>query len=401
VLTPFIIFVLFVLAYGVRLNFPPHSYFDESLYAFTARSILHLCGTIDVHHPPLGKLLIALGIHCCGDNTWGWRLPSLICGAAATALSGYLAFLLTGNKRLFWLVSLLLSLDGLWITQARLGQLNAPMIFFIMAALVSWWHARIDPLNRRRYWILSGTCAGLAMACKWQGALVILIPFIYEILSPMRNINKMKTFWIYLLAAMFIAYFCTFLFIPMMPGWRWIMILKLQAKIIHFFVTLHEPYYYASAWYTWPFLIRPVLLFYSNLSFDAVSSILCIGNPAIFILIFPAIWWMVRILRRDKTPLSIIALSGFFIFWMSSAFFDQNWTVLIYFYPVLPFAVMAIAVMLDNMWESKQHVQRLLTAFLVFLILLSYFFFFPLWTGFPISPTYFAQHLWLSSWGLK
>ena len=400
-----IVILLFAVIYGVRLNCPPYPYFDESHFVPAGRAIAHLAGYPEVTHPPLGKLFIALGIHVFGNTPWAWRLPSLIFGALATGASGYLAFLLTGSRRMFWLTSFLLVCDGLWITQARIGLVNAPMIFFILASLIFWWRGHLNALKRKWYWVIAGACAGFAMACKWQGILVVIIPFVfYCCLQKDKPLSVKKHFWIYGLLAIVAAYFSTFFIIPFIHGWHWGDILKLQAMIpayhLHIQNFTHRD---ASPWYTWPFLIRPVWFGFLNhnpnmpLESQIVDGILCIGNPFVFMLIIPAMILLALNFRRNKDPLSIIVLSGFFIFWLPSGMLNR-YTLFHHFYPTMPFVAIAIAVMLDRLVQSEKFMLKILSVGFLVLIALGWAYFLPLWTGLPISYTFFFQHLWLSSW---
>ena len=81
-------------------------------------------------------------------------------------------------------------------------------------------------------------------------------------------------------------------------------------------------------------------------------------------LIVPALIWGEICIRRKKEALSIIALSGFLIFWLPSGMV-QRYTMFQHFYPVMPFMVMAIAAMLDDLWQSQKRSLKTLSAFLL------------------------------------
>ena len=83
-----------------NLNLPTGYYFDEVYNAFTTQEFVK--GNKDAYewshtsavagtaygwtHPPLAKLISALGILTFGDNSFGWRVGSAIVGTLCIAL---------------------------------------------------------------------------------------------------------------------------------------------------------------------------------------------------------------------------------------------------------------------------------------------------------------------------
>ncbi len=409
--------IVFCLFYSIRLDYPPIPYFDEFFYVPAAKAIGDFSGYLQNRHPPLIHLCMALSMNIFGENSWAWRLPSLIFAGGATALAGYFAFLLSGRITLFWLVCALLSMDGLWITQARIGLPNSAMVFFILATLILWWKGHTDLHRRHFYWIFACASAGLAMACKWQGALVVFIPPLYywftkknnspAILNAATNIPTQhvhKRFpWIYGALAFLLSYLSVFTIIPCIKGMQWIDIFKLQLDIPTHHVFLHSVHRDASMWFTWPFLTRPVWYGYLNLTpglpigQQIVTGILCLGNPILFMLFIPSLFWIRKHASHHKNPLSFIAIIGILIFWLPSIIMGKT-GLFYHFFPALPFMTILIAIMIDEMWESTSEQLPYIATLLVILIFLAYIFFFPLWTALPINDTYFNQHLWFKSW---
>ena len=403
-----LIALCFILFYAMRIGFPTYPYFDEYHYVPAANGIAQLTAYTETSHPPLGKLLMASSIRAFGDVPWAWRLPSLILGGIATALAGYLAFLLTGSQIVFWLTSLLLSLDGLWITQARAGLLNTPMAFFILLTLVLWRHGHTTLSQRRHFWIAASICAGLAAACKWQGALVALIPPVFYVFcgKDERLTGPFKPHWmIYLLLAMAGAYFATFLIIPFIHGMTWSDIWGLQVRIPEYHLQHEQNTYfrYHSAWYTWPFLIRPVWFGFLRetptlpLQNQYIDGILCVGNPLIFLILTPAMVWLAMQWYRRRSALATLALSGFLIFWIPSGLVTR-YTFFTHFYAPFLFAVLGIAALLEHLWNIKNNAGPATAFGLVMAIILCYVFFYPLWVGTPISDPYYRLHLWMPWW---
>src|SRR5690349_14076866 len=73
---------LFVLLFGIHR--PSGIIFDEWWYVPAAKAILSgNLQNMDPGEPPMGKLLIAVGIKMAGDNSTGWRVSGGVCGALA------------------------------------------------------------------------------------------------------------------------------------------------------------------------------------------------------------------------------------------------------------------------------------------------------------------------------
>jgi dolichyl-phosphate-mannose-protein mannosyltransferase len=174
-----------------RLGVPDGITFDEVYYVTDARDLL--AGGAETSfavHPPLGKWVIAAGIALVGDTPTGWRVGGALLSVLAVAALVDLARRLTGRTAAGVVAGLLVALDGVWLTVARLAMLDS-----VLAALVTFgtWalvvdHQRatsraadvVDPAGHRRApavsrWplVAAGVLFGLAAATKWSGLLAL------------------------------------------------------------------------------------------------------------------------------------------------------------------------------------------------------------------------------------
>jgi dolichyl-phosphate-mannose-protein mannosyltransferase len=159
----------------VRLGQPDGLIFDEVYYVEDARSVLDrgVEGGFAVH-PPVGKWLIAAGIAAVGDTPTGWRSAGALVGVLTVLLTVLLVRRLTRRDGLAALAGLLLTLDGVFLVQARTAMLDVFLAGFVVlgAYLLVIDHQRPRPPRWWGRWPLglAGVAFGAAVATKWSGA---------------------------------------------------------------------------------------------------------------------------------------------------------------------------------------------------------------------------------------
>ncbi|MEM4574071.1 MAG: glycosyltransferase family 39 protein [Candidatus Caldarchaeum sp.] len=104
--------------------------FDENHYVPAVRSILK-GESVNHEHPPLSKLLIALGMTIFGDNPLGWRFfPSLL-SSAAVAFIPLIVWRLTQNRSHTFFTTFLLTTDVMFFNIGTIAMLDGPAFFFL------------------------------------------------------------------------------------------------------------------------------------------------------------------------------------------------------------------------------------------------------------------------------
>lgn len=195
-----------------NLGSPHEIMFDETYYVKDAYSIWHLGyeGTWAqnanasfvrgnfftlspeasfVVHPPLGKWLIATGMELTGPaSSWGWRLAVALAGIATVFLLCRLVWRLFPSPLLVGLAGLFLAIDGVGITESRIGLLDGFIGFFALAAVYCIVRDRqsqreriarllegtaegaLAPKAGWRPWMIgAGVLLGCACSVKWSG----------------------------------------------------------------------------------------------------------------------------------------------------------------------------------------------------------------------------------------
>ncbi len=122
-----------------------------------------------VVHPPLGKWLIATGMELTGPaSSWGWRLAVALAGIATVFLLCRLVWRLFPSPLLVGLAGLFLAIDGVGITESRIGLLDGFIGFFALAAVYCIVRDRQSQRERIAR-LLEGTAAGaLAPKAGWR-----------------------------------------------------------------------------------------------------------------------------------------------------------------------------------------------------------------------------------------
>ncbi len=190
-----------------RYTSPEQLYWDENYHIASAQKYLN--GTFFMEpHPPLGKLLIALGEALLDANPddrsflktdhgkslpsnfsfLGYRLFPVVLTALAAPLFFLLLLRMTGRAEIAFIFSLALALDNAFVVHGRAAMLDGMQIFFLVGAMAGTVciYRRLmigAPLSYRTY--LTGASLGAALATKVTS--LIALPFLVILIPPMRR----------------------------------------------------------------------------------------------------------------------------------------------------------------------------------------------------------------------
>lgn len=163
-----------------RLDVPDKQIGDEVYYVPAARNILGwneegVPQDRILAHPPLGKMLIALGMLLFGDNPFGWRIMSAIAGTATVPLFFLIVRrLLQGRKEEEFssvIATFLFAFENLTFYFARVARLDIFMLVFMLAGV----YFLLD--ERLKWKILSAPFFAASFLSK-EAALVVIAPLL-------------------------------------------------------------------------------------------------------------------------------------------------------------------------------------------------------------------------------
>lgn len=151
-------------------------YFDELYHARTAYEHLNNLTPYENSHPPLGKIIISIGIAIFGMNPFGWRIMGTLFGVAMIPLMYIFGKRLFKDSRYAFLAAALFAFDFMHFTQTRIATIDVYAVFFIILMYFFMYeyitmNFYTDGLKKTLVPLaLCGVSFGLGLACKWISA---------------------------------------------------------------------------------------------------------------------------------------------------------------------------------------------------------------------------------------
>jgi len=381
-------------------TYASETYFDEIYYVSSAESYLKLQQPYEWTHPPLGKLVIASGIELFGYNPFGWRIMGVLFATLMIALIYLVGKELFGTWIGAFAPAFLLTFDFMHFTMGRIATVDTFVVLFSLGSQLFFliyiqdlrkngWKVSTLPL------LLAVFFFALSFSTKWlalfgfAGQLAILLALrLKDAVKLNEGCLSIKVKGLYarpfFLLALFLGlaifvYFTTY--IPdMLAGSTLTDIFKLQEYMFTYHSELEATQPFASPWWTWPLILKPVWLFTSYLPADLVSTIVLIGNPAVwwvgFVFVILAFGEAMEI--RDFPCIYITVL--FFVQWLPYVFISRP-TFLYHFYTNVPFLCLAVGYFLNRYWSKKWGKAAALAYFSVVVVL--FLLFYPAISGMP------------------
>lgn len=321
-------------------------YFDEIYHARTAYEHLNGLQTYETSHPPLGKVLMSLGIAIFGMCPFGWRFMGTMCGVMMLPAIYMMARLITEKRKYAVAACFIFACDLMHFTQTRIATIDSYVVLFILWSIYFMWYwmkqdfFAVGTFKTLVPLFFSGLFMGLSVASKWTGCYngIGLAVFFFAsagyrvyqvhiarklvktenegnavIPSERRNIivscaeHGMSKIILNVLSCLifFIVIPMVIYYVSYIPYFRYsggVTVQKvIEAAVGDYFETGHidafngmlgyhsqpglgmdHPYY--SPWYEWPFIAKPMWYYSdSNGADNTASTIMALGNPAV--------WW--------------------------------------------------------------------------------------------------------------
>ncbi|MGY1820449.1 dolichyl-phosphate-mannose--protein mannosyltransferase [Geodermatophilus sp. SYSU D00079] len=444
------------------LSYPSDLLFDEAYYPPEARELLewgheYNRGYTFIVHPPLGKWLIAGGIHVLGYDSFGWRVPSAVAGTVSVVVLARLGRRLTGSTLLGLVAGLLLALDGFAFSLSRIGLLDVFLQVFVLCAVACLVvdrdrvRARIRSaggsaagfaLGPRGWRLAAGFLFGCACAVKWSGvyflALFAVLSVFWDraawreagvrrptLVTARRGLPGALWALAVVPVLTYLASFTGWFLGETSQGRHWAQqnpetafpwipdalrsLWHQHAEWLRFHNGLSTPHPWESGPWSWLVDGRPILLWNpQGLTDDAggqvVRYILMLGTPTLWFAFAPALVWLAWRLVARRDPAALLVATAVTAGWGTWFLNPERTMFIFYMAPVVPFFVLAVVLVLQDVlgrpgadpWRRQLGLGVVATY--VGIVAATFVFFYPVLTGQPLTRAEWLDRMWFPSW---
>ncbi|WP_168735675.1 phospholipid carrier-dependent glycosyltransferase [Cohnella fermenti] len=408
-----------------RPDYRNSMYFDEIYHGRTAYEFIERMEPYENTHPPLGKVILSIGVELFGMTPYGWRFMAAVGGTIMVPVFYMAVRGMFKRTRYAFMGTLLLLFEGFHLVHSRMANVD---IFGVTFTILMYYFMYLYGETKWRnggfgksflYLGLSGFFFGCAASVKWNylyggaGLAILFFWYLYRRAKEARENGDRgyaKRVVLTLLACLvlfvaipvgtYIASYTQFLQATKADDgikdlWQY------QKNMYDYHKGVKEKHPYSSKWYTWPLMLRPVWYYGGkDLATGDAQSIAAIGNPLVWWGGLAALLasWFIGAMRRSRIVLVIAVMYlSFYVPWMVS---PRSITFLYHYFPMVPLLILSIVWILrffEEEWPrfGKAFSALTLTGAAVLLV-----WFYPIYTGLTISREWMNFGIrWLDSWG--
>lgn len=412
-------------------------YFDELYHARTAYEHLNGIAPYENSHPPLGKIIISLGIAIFGMNPFGWRIMGALFGAAMVPIMYCFGKRLFGKSDFALLLASVFAFDFMHFTQTRIATIDVYGVFFIILMFYYMYQYYcmnffVDGLkNTLKPLGLAGLFFGLGAASKWiciyagGGLAVILAISLVQRYIEYKKCQKHGTdeekqltakywptviktllwccvFYIAIPVAIYITSYLPYylseakysVFGSENSMW------STQQFMLRYHSQLTAEHPYQSDWWEWPLVMRPVWYYIGRQTASGGQSTISVfGNPAVWcVCAVGTVWLIIRLLRgKMKNEKGItVAFIGILCNYVPWMFVTRSVYIYHYFATVV-FVLICTVYLFKNLEESGVFGKNIKWIWLG-VVLLFFVVFYPVIAGAEVPVSYIKALEWGRRW---
>jgi len=428
-------------------------YFDELYHVRTAYENIHEIQPYETTHPPLGKIIITIGIHLFGMNAFGWRFMGTLTGVLMLPVIYVLGKMLLKKTKYAAFATILFAVDFMHFAQTRIATIDSYSVLWIMLMYLFMYQYMQSNFNRQPlsktfvplFWC--GLFFGIGAATKWLciyagiGLLALFLISMFQRYqeyrlaqeklaaiaenieetgrSPVRQSLYTEVVANYKKNVVGTLLFCVLVFIAI-P-----LVIYLLSYIPYFLVTEGKAYEslkdiwgnqksmltyhgetvaannhpFASRWYSWIVDERPVLFFsYQNAEQGTIATLSTMGNPLIWWTgLIASIWLAIGAIRGKYRNgqlafLAIAALSQL-LPWV----FIRRELYIYHYFATVPFLILLLVFWLKYLERKYKYGKQFGVVFVVACVAM-FALFYPVITGVPADADYINALRWLPRW---
>ena len=424
--------------YPEKSSFRNSMYFDEIYHARTAYEFLKGLPAYENTHPPLGKILIALGIAVFGMNPFGWRITGTVFGILMLPILYGFAKKVTKSTAVSALSCVLFAFDFMHFAQTRLATIDVYITFFVLLmyfCMYCYLQKSFYDTPLKETFLPLGACGismGLGIACKWTGiyagaGLAILFfgcmlqryrEYLYAKAAPNQvtaGIPHQHILHVFLPNLKKTIAFCL-VFFAVIPAGIYLLsylpfrtydteaglffrMFENQGAMLRYHSHLNARHPFASPWYQWPLMSLPIWYYSGTPGATLREGISAFGNPLVWWVGIPAFLYMLYLAFQKKDPTARMLTISYLAQYLPWVFVTRI-TFIYHYFPSVPFVVLMIA---HSLMQFKPRLSKGKFGFLLVLYGLWAFvlfvLFYPVLAGQPVEASFVDRFLrWLPGW---
>lgn len=406
------------------------TYFDEIYHARTAYEHIRGIYPYEISHPPLGKLILGIGIRLFGMTPFGWRFMGTLFGVLMLPL--LYAFLknLFGKTPVAFCGTALFAFDFMHLTQTRIATIDTYGVFFILAMYYFMYRYLTlpagAPFRKGAPWLfLSGLFWGIGAASKWTviyGGVGLALLYFLGLWFKLRDWPKAeegqpspaaRNPW--LIQTLAFSVLC-FIVIPAciytLSYWPYAAargdaslsnliheMWKNQEYMLTYHQGVHDTHPYSSRWYQWIVDGRPILYYLDYTSVPgSKSAFAAFSNPVVCWGGLLAMASLIAHSIRRRCGKALFIVVAYFS-QLAPWFFIGRTTFEYHYFPSILFLCFAIAYVYNDLFEMGLPWMRRSVYAMTGTAVVLYAAFYPVLIGLMVPRWYTSNLLqWLPSW---
>ncbi len=399
-------------------------YFDEIYHGRTAYEHIQNIYPYEVTHPPLGKLIISLGISLFGMTPFGYRFMGAFFGVLMLIPLYVLLKNMFGRTRVAICGTTLFAFEFMHYTQTRIATIDTYGVFFVLLSFMFMWRWIAAPYSRKlnKTWgdlAGSGLAFGLGCACKWTvlyAGVGLAILWLIRVIVKYRAqgiadygrefLSTVLVSVVFFVLLPAVIYCLSYIPYGLALGYTmpdmlldknyYQLIWDNQVYMLTYHQGVDQTHPYSSRWYQWLFDLKPIL-YYLEYNGGTKSAFGAFNSPLISWAGLVALIGSAGAFFKRRKPQVILIWVGYLCQFLPWVIISRTTFAYHYFGGIL-FLVIAISYVFSELLERSNKNDKLLYAF-TGLNMVLFAAFYPVLSGYEVSVQYCQEWLkWFPNW---